>query len=181
MFKLSVTPWTVAHQVPLFMEFSRQEYCIGSPFPSPGDLPDSGIESRSPSWQADSLSTELPQKPHLSALHTLIHLILFSSVQFSSVQSLSRVRLFVTPWIAARQASLSITNSQSSLKFMSIESVMPSSHLILCRPLLLLPPIPPSIMISKMRYIQPYPYSLTDRWIVKLWLALSHPPQNRQT
>ena len=63
---------------------------------------------------------------------------------FSSVQSLSRVQLFVTPWIAARQASLSITNSQSLLKFMPIESVMPSSHLILCRPLLLLPPIPPS-------------------------------------
>ena len=60
------------------------------------------------------------------------------SVQFSSVQSLSRVRLFATPWIAARQASLSITNSQSSLRLTSIESVMPSSHLILCHPLLLL-------------------------------------------
>ena len=69
------------------------------------------------------------------------------SVQFSSVQSLSRVRLFVTPWIAARQASLSITNSQSSLRLTSIESVMPSSHLILCLPLLLLPPIPPSIRV----------------------------------
>ena len=67
-----------------------------------------------------------------------------STSQFSSVQSLSRVRLFVTPWIAARQASLSITNSWSSLRLMSIESVMPSSHLILCHPLLLLPPIPPS-------------------------------------
>ena len=64
---------------------------------------------------------------------------------FSSVQSLSRVRLFATPWIAARQASLSITISRSSLKLTSIESVMPSSHLILCRPLLLLPPIPSSI------------------------------------
>ena len=70
-----------------------------------------------------------------------------SSVQFSSVQSLSRVRLFVTPWIAARQASLSITSSQSSLKLMSIDPVMPSSHLILFRPLLLLPPIPPSIRV----------------------------------
>ena len=65
----------------------------------------------------------------------------------SSVQSLSRVRLFATPWIAARQASLSITNSQSLLKLMSIESVMPSSYLIFCRPLLLLPPIPPSIRV----------------------------------
>ena len=68
-------------------------------------------------------------------------------VQFSSVQSLSCVRLFVTPWIAARQASLSITNSWSLLKLMSIESVMPSSHLILCCPLLLLPLIPPSIRV----------------------------------
>ena len=65
----------------------------------------------------------------------------------SSVQSLSRVRLFATPWIAARQASLSITNSRRSLRLTSIESVMPSSHLILCHPLLLLPPIPPSIRV----------------------------------
>ena len=68
---------------------------------------------------------------------------------FRSDQSLSRVRLFVTPWIAARQASLSITNSQSSLRLTSIKSVMPSSHLIICRPLLLLPPIPPSISLFK--------------------------------
>ena len=67
--------------------------------------------------------------------------------QFSSVQLLSHVRLFVTSWIASRQASLSITNSRSLLKFMSIESVMPSSHLILCRPLLLLPSIAPSIRV----------------------------------
>ena len=65
----------------------------------------------------------------------------------SSVQSLSHVRLFATPWIAARQASLSITNSWNSLRFMPIESVMPSSHLILGHPLLLLPPIPPSIRV----------------------------------
>ena len=68
-------------------------------------------------------------------------------VQFSSVQSLSRVQLFATPWTTACQASLSITNSRSLLKLMSIESVMPSSHLILSRPLLLLSPIPPSIRI----------------------------------
>ena len=66
---------------------------------------------------------------------------------FSSVQSLSRVRLYATPRIAARQASLSITNSRSSLRLTSIESMMPSSHLILCHPLLLLPPIPPSIRV----------------------------------
>ena len=66
---------------------------------------------------------------------------------FSSVQSLSRVRLFATPWITAHQASLSISNSRSLLKLMSIESVMPSSHLILYRLLLLLPPVPPSIRV----------------------------------
>ena len=66
---------------------------------------------------------------------------------YLSDQSLSGVRLFATPWITARQASLSITNSQSSLRLTSIESVMPSSHLVLCRPLLLLPPIPPSISL----------------------------------
>ena len=65
----------------------------------------------------------------------------------SSVQSLSLVRLFASPWISARQASLSITNSQSLLKLMPIESVMPSSHLILCHPLLLLPSILPSIRV----------------------------------
>ena len=67
--------------------------------------------------------------------------------QFSSVQSLSRVQLFVTPWTAARQASLSITNSRSLLKLMSISMVMPSNHLILCHPLLLLPSIFPSIRV----------------------------------
>ena len=72
--------------------------------------------------------------------HKSIHVI-------SSVQSLSHGRLFATPWIAARQASLSISISQSSLRLMFIESAMPSSHLILGRPLLLLPPIPPSIRV----------------------------------
>ena len=73
------------------------------------------------------------------------HTVLMTVTQ--SVQLLSRVRLFVAPWIAAHQASLSITNSQSLLKLMPIKSVMPSSHLILCHPLLLLPPIPPSIRV----------------------------------
>ena len=94
------------------------------------------------------------------------------SVQFSSVQSLSRVRLFVTPWIAARQASLSITNSRSSLKLMCIESVMPSSHLILCRPLLLLPPMPPSIRVFSNES------TLRMRW-PKYWsFSLSISPSN---
>ena len=72
---------------------------------------------------------------------------LISKCRLSSVQSLSHVRLFATPWIATRQASLSITNSQSSLRLTSMESVMPSNHLILCRPLLLLPSIFPSIKV----------------------------------
>ena len=76
---------------------------------------------------------------------TLFNII--TSVQLSSVPLLSHVRLFATPWIAAHQASLFITNSRSLFKLMSIKSVMPSSHLILCRPLLLLPPIPPSIRV----------------------------------
>ena len=72
---------------------------------------------------------------------------MFNSVQFSSFQLLSHVRLFATPWTTALQASLSIINSQSLLKLISIESVMPSNHLILCRPLLLLPSIVPSIRV----------------------------------
>ena len=76
-----------------------------------------------------------------------VSLFQFLHIQFSSVQLLSRVWLFATPWIAARQASPSITNSWSSLRLTSIESVMPSSHLILCHPLLFLPPIPPSIRV----------------------------------
>ena len=77
-------------------------------------------------------------------------------LQFSSVQSLNCVRLFATPWITAHQASLSITNSLSLLKLMPIESVMPSSHLILCRPLLLLPPIPPSTRVFPMNQLLPW-------------------------
>ena len=80
------------------------------------------------------------------------------SVQFSSVQPLSRVRLFATPWSEARQASLSITISRSSLRLMFIESVMPSSHLNLCRPLFLLPPIPPSIRVFSNTTVQKHQF-----------------------
>ena len=94
-------------------------------------------------------------------------------IQLSSVRSLSHVRLFATPWIAARQASLSITNSQSSLKLMSIESVMPSSHLILCRPLLLLPLIPPSSRVF------PNESTLRMRWPKYYWsFSFSISPSN---
>ena len=92
-------------------------------------------------------------------------------VQFSSGQSLSRVWLFVTPWIAGCQASLSITSSRSSFKLMSIESVMPSSHLILCRPLLL-PPSPPRIRVF------PNESTLRIRW-PKYWsFSFSISPSN---
>ena len=91
------------------------------------------------------------QSNHLSTGDNNVYLarlfLLGLVIQSSSVQSLSRVWLFVTPWITAHQASLSITNSRSSLRLTSIESVMPSSHLILSRPLLLLLPIPPSIRV----------------------------------
>ena len=98
--------------------------------------------------------------------------ITFLIVQFSSVQLLTHVRLFVTPWIAAHQASLSITNSRSSLRLTSIESVMPSSHLILCRPLLLLPSIPPSIRVFSNES------TLCIRW-AKYWsFSLSISPSN---
>ena len=90
----------------------------------------------------------------------------------SSVQLLSRVWLFVTPWTAACQASLSITNSRSLPKLMSIKSVMPSSHLILCHPLLLLPPIPPSIRVFSNES------TLHMRW-PKYWsFSLSISPSN---
>ena len=116
------------------MEFSRLEYWRGLPFLTPGDFPDPGMEPAppvAPALQADSLP--------------LGHQV--SLMMWVSVQSLSHVRLFETPWTAACQASLSIANSQSLLKLISIESVMPSNHLILCHPLLRLPSIFPSIRV----------------------------------
>ena len=83
---------------------------------------------------------------HYSEEANIFKLEITRNVHFSSVQSLSHVWLFATPWVTAHHTSLSNTNSQSLLKLTSIESVMPSSHLILCRPLLLLPPISPRIM-----------------------------------
>ena len=119
------------------MGFFRQEPWSGLPFPSPGDLPNPGIEPRVchiASHIADQLFTMWASRESLNFI-------------FSSVQSLSRVWLFVIPWTAACQVSLSIANSRSLLKLMSIESVMPSNHLILCHPLLLLPSIFPSIKV----------------------------------
>ena len=126
-----MTPWTIAHQAPLSTGFPRQEYWRGLPFPPTGDLLYPGIAPESPALQTNSLP--LGHEGNKSTI--------------SSVQSLIHIRLFATPWTAARQASLSITNSRSLLKLMSIESVRPSNHLNLCRPLFLLPSIFPSIMV----------------------------------
>ena len=105
-----------------------------------------------------SYSISVPQFLHvLNAVSNCNYLI-----QFSSVQSLSRVWLFATPWTAARQASLSITNSWSPPKPMPIESVMPSNHLILCHPLLLLPSIFPSSRVFSNKLV------LRNRW-PKYW------------
>ena len=98
----------------------------------------------------------------------------FFYIQFSSVQLLSRVWLFATPWATARQASLSITNSQSLLKLMPIESVMPSSHLTLCHPVLLLPPIPPSIRLFSNES------TLRMRWPTYWSFSFSISPSNEQ-
>ena len=122
------------------------------------------LSCSSPRWAFlySCAPAQMPSPPNTVALP-----LCPCATQFSSVQSLSHVRLFVIPWVAARQASLSITNSWSSLKFTSIESVMPSSHLILCRPLLLLPPIPLSIRVFsnesplRMRWSQYWSFSFS--------------------
>ena len=103
-----------------------------------------GVEKRGPSY---TVGENVNAVLHSTSMENSICCIVLNHFQFSSVQLLSRVWLFATPWIPACQASLSITISQSSLKLTSIELVIPSSHLILCRPLFLLPPIPPSIRV----------------------------------
>ena len=95
--------------------------------------------------------------------YVMMVVVLLAKNPFSSIQSLSRVRVFVTPWITARQASLSITNSRSSLRLKSVESVMSSSHLILWHPLLLLPSKPPSIRVFSNES------ALLMRWPNDLW------------
>ena len=110
----------------------------------------------------------IPNSPSFITGHSRV-------IVFSSVQSLSSVQLFSTPWTSACQASLSITNSRSSLRLMSIESVMPSSHLILCCPLLLLPPIPPSIRVFSNESV------LCIRW-PKYWIfSFSISPSNEHS
>ena len=126
-------PRTAACQAPLSMGFSRQEYWSGLPCPPPVDLPHPGVKP-SVFCLLHQWAGSLPPAPPVCD-------------QFSSVQSLSHVWLFATPWTTVCQASLSITNSQSLLKLMSIDLVMPSNHLILCRPFLLLSSVNPSIRV----------------------------------
>ena len=145
----------IAHQAPLSMEFSRQEYQSGLSFPSrcSGRTRISCVFSI---LAGEFFTTEPPGKPSCSC----------------SVQLLSPVRLFATPWTVACQGSLSITNSQSLHKLMSIESVMPSNHLIFCRPLLLPPSVFPSISVFSKELI------LCIRW-PKYWsFSFSISPSN---
>ena len=126
--------------------------CPGSAQETEGAVPPAGqtlsclrVQTRTPSglpfrWQESFTTTPAPR---ISVSPRALPLLRVSSVQ----QSLSRVRLFVTPRTAAHQASLSITNSRNLIKLMSIESVMPSNHLVFCRPLLLPPLIFPSIRV----------------------------------
>ena len=131
---LFATLGTAAHQDPLSMGFSSQQYWSGW-CPLPGDLPDPGTELAS--LMSSALAGEFFTTNATWEAHQNLSV---QSVQFSH---------WVVSDSATRQASLSITNSRSSLKLMPIESVMPSNHLILCRPLPLLPPIPPSIRVFK--------------------------------
>ena len=128
----SATSWTTACQAPLSMDFSGKNTRVHCHFLLQGIVLTQGSNPCLLHWQAGLLPSSHLGRP---------------SKCFSSVQLLSRVRLFATPWTTARQASLSITKSRSPPKPMSIVSVMPSNHLILCCPLLLLPSIFPSIRV----------------------------------
>ena len=116
--RLFVTPWTAVYQAPPSMGFSKQEYCSGLPLPSPKFI--------------------------LDSFNYYLITLYFS---WGCCCSVTLVQLFPMPWTTAHQASLSFIISQSLLRLMSCKSMMPSSHLILCRPLLLLPSIFPSIRV----------------------------------
>ena len=146
--QLFATPWTVACQAPHSMGFSKQEYWSGLPFPLPGES----------SWPRDQTQVSCVGR---RILHCWVTRKAYNDF-FSSVQSFGRVWLFATPWTTACQASLSITNTWSLPKLMSVESVTPSNHLILCRPLLLLPSIFPIIRVFSNEL------ALRNRW-PKYW------------
>ena len=132
-------PWTVAYQAPLFMGFLRQEYWCGLPIP-PGDLPDLGIEPASlvaPALTGGFFTAAPPGKPQI--------ITNIKDLQISSVTQ--SCPTLCDPMNRRCQASLSITNYRSLPKLRSVELVMPSNHLILCHPLLLLPSIFPNIRV----------------------------------
>ena len=156
-----VTLWTVACQAPLFLRFSRHDYWSGLPCPPPGAPSDPGVEPPS------LMSPELAVRFFIT--HATWDAPFFL---FSSVQSLSHGQLFVTPWTAACQTSLSISNSWSLLKLMSIESMMPSNHLIHCHPLLLSPSIFPSIRVFSNESV------LHIRWLKDWSFSFSISPSN---
>ena len=122
--RLFATLWTEACQAPLSWDFPGKNPGLGCHFLLQGNLPGPGVKPASPALLTDSLPTEPSGRP--------IHLGISLTKYVVVVQSLSRVRLFETPWTIAHQASLSFTISQSLLKLICIESVIPSNHLILC-------------------------------------------------
>ena len=155
------TPWTAAFQASPFMGFSRQEHWSGVPLPSPNLVLDIYLKSicsfywikvfGTKIWILDifllleyhtSILSQLPEQGK-----TCVFTNSCTQPFVVAAQLLSSVRIFATPWTAAHQASLSFNTSQNLLKFMSIESVMPTSHLVLCCPILLLPSIFPSIRV----------------------------------
>ena len=148
---LFVTPWTAACQAPLSVGFFQAKILEWVTISVSRGSSWLRMEPAPPALASGFFTTEPPGKPLkwvlASGKLTAMKGAIVSTSPFSSVQSLSPVRLFATPWIAAHQASLSITSSRNSLKLTSIESVMPSNHLILYHPLLLLPPVPPSIRV----------------------------------
>ena len=150
--QLFATLWIIAYQATLSMELFEQEYWSTHYFQFQGHFKNNTLTqiisffiTKFPLLQHISLGDIGAQEGVLWPISSTGQSVTMISVQFSLVQSLSRAWLFETPWTAAHQASLSITNSWSSPKPMSIESVMPSNHLILFDPLLLLPSIFPSI------------------------------------
>ena len=98
-----VTPWTVAHQAPLSMDFSRQEYWSGLPFPSPGDLPDPGIKSKSPSLLADSLSSDPLGKPH--------------TMKYQTIKKKKEIMPFVATWMDLKIITLSEVSQKEKDKY----------------------------------------------------------------
>jgi len=138
--QLFVTLWTVAHQAPPSMGFSSQEYWSGLPFSVKLKTEKKGRDRQEEVKEQEGRKNLVCNSKGLinDCKYTKPH-----SVHFSSVAQ--HFQLFENPWTAARQSSLSITNSWSLLKLMSIESMMPANHLIICRPLLLPPSIFPSI------------------------------------